>query len=689
MSKDESTTLFFYHLPGAVRVRHSNKNTLYGYFMKRFFFVLCTVCLIAVQSVADTFSVGGLNYLISYTEPYTVAVNGYDPAVLPNDLVIPASVTYEGITYGVTSIWYGAFSGCSSLTSVTIPESVTSIGERAFYTCQGLTSITIPESVMSIGNSAFLLCRSLTSITIPDGVTTIGYSVFSSCSGLTSITIPASVTSIGSGAFANCSGLTSITIPEGVTSIGASAFSNCTGLTSITIPDGVTSIGLSAFANCSGLTFVTIPDGVKTIGDDAFQYILYVNYHGSASGAPWGARSVNGYIDGNLIYESAAKTQLLGCFPTTIGEIVIPNSVTTIGYRVFSGCSGLTSITIPDGVTSIGNGAFRDCSGLTSITVPDGVTSIEDYVFSGCRGLASITIPDGVTSIGESAFSNCSSLTAITIPNGVTSIEGYVFSGCSGLTSITLPDGVMGIGSGAFRGCSGLTSITIPNGVTSIGSGAFYYCTSLASITIPDRVTSIGRVTFAGCRSLTSITIPAGVTSIGEGAFAYCTGLTFITCRALFPPQLGKDVFHNIDVSIPVHVPCASVEAYQAADGWSGFENSQSIAPTFTVLSSNPDWGYVQTEGEVESCGDRITIVAVPMSGYSFAGWSDGNTDNPRTLEVTQDMVLTAEFEIANINSSFDAPATDIYDALKLFRDGQVLILRDGKTYNALGQEVM
>ena len=172
------------------------------------------------------------------------------------------------IPNSVTGIGDSAFSGCYSLTNVTIGTNVTSIGDSAFYGCSSLTSVTIGNSVANIGDLAFSGCESLTTVTIGTNVTSIGDSAFYGCA-LTSITIPNSVTNIGNGAFYLCESLTSVTIGNGVTSIGGYAFSYCFSLTSITIPNSVTNIGGGAFSNCA-LTNVTIPDSVTSIGDSAF-----------------------------------------------------------------------------------------------------------------------------------------------------------------------------------------------------------------------------------------------------------------------------------------------------------------------------------------------------------------------------------------------------------------------------------
>ncbi len=162
------------------------------------------------------------------------------------------------------------FSGCSGLTSITIPSSVTSLGIYCFSYCWGLTSITIPSSVTSLSDDCFYACCGIKAITIPSSVTLLGDGCFSYCSSLTSITIPSSVTSLGNYCFSGCSGLTSITILSSVTSLGDGCFSDCSGIKAITIPSSVTSLGNSCFYGCSGLTSITIPSSVTSLGYSCF-----------------------------------------------------------------------------------------------------------------------------------------------------------------------------------------------------------------------------------------------------------------------------------------------------------------------------------------------------------------------------------------------------------------------------------
>ena len=239
-------------------------------------------------------------------------------------------------------------------------------------------------------------------------------------------------------------------------------------------------------------------------------------------------------------------------FCSSLSEIVIPSSVTSIGDSAFSGCYSLSEIVIPSSVTNIGDWAFSGCDSLSEIVIPSSVTSIGDHAFSGCASLSEIVIPSSVTSIGDSAFSWCSSLKYISIPKSVICLNGNPFAGWNGkleclspnfvyeddvlfnkdksriisfrnrnVKSYVIPSSVTSIDR-AFSWCRSLSEIVIPSSVTSIGDWAFYGCDSLLEIVIPSSVTSIGDCAFWDCYSLLEIVIPSSVTSIGDSAFNEC-----------------------------------------------------------------------------------------------------------------------------------------------------------------------
>ena len=449
-----------------------------------------------------------------------------------------------------------------------------------------------------------------------------------------------SVTSIGSRAFYICYGLTSVTIPNSVTSIGNWAFSGCSGLTSMTIGNSVTSIGDQAFNGCIGLTSVHIKDLAAW---------CKITFNNSTSNPLYFAHHL--YLKGE-----------------EIKDLVIPNSVTSIGERAFYYCTDLTSVTIPNSVTSIGDWAFFRCTGLTSVTIPNSVTGIGNSAFCFCSGLTSIKVESGNTTYDSrndcNAIIETASNTLVTgckntvIPNSVTSIEGDAFYGCSGLTSVTIPNSVTSIEGGAFDGCTGLTSVTIPNSVTSIGGQAFYGCSGLTSVTIGNSVTSIGHLAFSNCSGLTSIkvesgnttydsrndcnaiietasntlvagckntVIPNSVISIGDYAFHYCSGLTSVTIPNSVT-SIGNGAFFYCtgltSVAIPNSVTSIGDWAFEGCDGLTSIK-VESGNPTYD--SRNDCNAIILTASNTLVAGCKNTVIpnsVTSIGTYAFEGCS-------------------------------------------------------------------
>ena len=526
-----------------------------------------------------------------------------------------------------------------------------------------------------------------------------------------SITLPPALTSICDSAFLECSSLTSITIPNSVTSIGDYAFSDCPSLTSIT---------------CLGTTPPTLGTGV--FNDTKLSAVYIPDNTLSAYQTAWG----NEYV----FFNNENTLTLHVATPGTLADLIFDAGTRPVLVAKLT----LTGTLNDDDFT-----CMRET--MTSLVDLDlsGITNTSGVYFEGKENLVRIILPTNLTSIGYRAFKGCSSLTSITIPESVTSIGESAFCWCYSLTSITIPNSVTSIGEDAFNSCSSLTAITIPNSVTSIENSAFYYCSSLTSITIPNSVTSIGVIAFAGCSSLTSLTIPNGVTSIGEQAFFDCSSLTSIICLGTTPPDASN--LEAPTTTCTLIVPRSAYNAYVRHTYWGQFLNIVSGDWLVTLFANNNQWGEV-TGGGLYSNNTTITITATPYDGYSFLRWSDGNTDNPRTLTVTKDITLTAEFveyrdmtiiftnsedndseiysqsltltipaapeiegftflgwkatdefisDVITIQAIYEAnaPAStpEVYvnpanPAQKLLRNGQVYILKDDKTYTIMGAQI-
>ena len=488
--------------------------------------------------------------------------------------VFPASyyskITNVVIKGSVTSIGYQTFYNCRELTDITIPDSVTSIGDRAFMYCSGLDSVAIPNSVTNIGEYAFDSCSKLTSVAIPQNVASIGDRAFSGCSGLTCVTIADGVKEIGGSAFSDCSGLPRISIPGSVNTIGGCAFYGCNSLVSAVISNGVTRIGYSAFENCTGLKSITMPDSMMNVENNAFKNCAKLTGVYISDLAAWCRISFYNDFSNPLYY--AGNLYLNGDLVTSLR---IPESVTSIGDRVFSGCSSITDLTIPSSVQNIAESAFASCTGLSQVEVPldalkgmtknifgncaltlivsddsqkilsaiapnvrkvvflDGVTKIGDNYFSGCTSLETIDIAESVVRIGENVFDMCSSLDTV-VTNGCKMYQGWCLGFAdaseSSISSLTIPEGTRGIASGAFAEHYEIDEVVFPSTLKFIGAMAFKGCTGIADVLLPGSVVAVDRDAFNSCTYVQTLSLPNTLSDIGNGAFANCTMLISLTC---------------------------------------------------------------------------------------------------------------------------------------------------------------
>ena len=285
----------------------------------------------------------GIKYRLNISKTAEVLKNDYS-----GDIVIPETVTYNNITYKITSLGESCFEGCSNLTSINLPSSITSLGSSCFSGCSSLTSINLPSNITSLGSSCFGGCSNLTSINLPSSITSLGDYCFSGCSSLTSIELPSGITFFGRRCFFNCGNLKSVYLADGITSLGESCFEGCSNLTSINLPSSITSLGSSCFEGCSNLTSINLPSSITSLGSSCFSRC------------------------------------------SSLTSINLPSDITSLGNGCFYGCSSLISISLPSGITSLGKGCFYGCSSLTSISLPDGLTSLGKWCFDGCYSLTSV-----------------------------------------------------------------------------------------------------------------------------------------------------------------------------------------------------------------------------------------------------------------------------------------------------------
>lgn len=476
----------------------------------------------------------------------------------------------------------GAFSECTSLESVVIPEGIESVGEGAFYQCESLTSVALPESLKEIYSGGFECCWSLPAIEIPEGVTAVGEYAFFECTSLAEINLPVSLKNIEYGTFGYCGSIDTVyyngTKAEWDSmTVGGN---NDMLLQANMVFGGQETVHSHDYSGniCSGCG---IPCG--KCGDNVTWILENGTLTISGSGDMWD-------------YSTENKAMWYADHGDVIRILVVEDGVTSLGDYAFAYLSSLIDITLPEGLTSTGEGTFFGCSWFSSIILPESLTVIEPYAFAYCTGLYGITLPKGVTTVGSHAFADCSMLDIVTIPVSVKTIEDGAFSGANNIYKVFyegsksqwneisvgsdnddllnaeiffdgethrhdygslsckvcgIPCGMSGpyskwilkngtltiSGTGDMWDYSinggqpwyehrlDVVSLVIEDGVTNIGSYAFNDCYNLISVALPDSLLTVKECAFQYCASIESITLPKNVTTIGNNVFTGCSNI--------------------------------------------------------------------------------------------------------------------------------------------------------------------
>ena len=646
------------------------------------------------------------------------------------DLAIPAGVVnigsfafylcedLLGITFqeGLISIGDYAFAGDNALISVSFPASLKTLGASVFYyygydeyTCSSLESVTFaPNSQLEKIPAGTFAYTSLKTFTVPANVTVIegtenspSYrapsafyevatldSVYfedgSKCaeigdytfegSGLKTIELPTSVSTIGMYAFRYCASLESIVIPETATNIGKGAFWQCTALAEVDLRSKTTELADDLFYGCTSLTEITIPASVSVIGSDTFQNTGIAAFNVDP-------RNVTYKADDGILYTADGTGIVMIPAQKVIVDFVVPNTVTSIGDRLFYGLESLETLVFEGGRTepiTIGEEAFAECINLRSVELTEMITAIGAEAFYYCSSLATITIPSDMTesvfltnSWGDSdAFYGCSSLieicnkseielkpgdekcgylaayairvysegeSAVETNNGFTTLtmengDVYLISYTGNETSVTVPEGVTHIYTYAFSNSEVLEHVTFASTVKEIMEGAFYEST-VTSVTLNEGLEVIGDSAFY-YGELESLTLPSTIKRIGEDAF-YSTALKGSISLPESLETIGYRAFYYVDDVITFLVAAPSApEGWEY--GWDKYYSSDNHMVLWGFTGEEITYTFVGNDGntvDTITSGEPITLPEGPVvDGFVFLGWYDNAEFNGSAL---------------------------------------------------------
>ena len=495
---------------------------------------------------------------------------------------IPSTVLRNGVAYSVTTIGDHAFSGCSNLISIVIPESVKQINSAAFKGCTSLV------------RAEFASLEGLCGISFEDRLASplaCAHHLYINGELITELVIPKGVTSIGNYAFEGCWDLISVSIPETVRTIGACVFEDCSSLISVIIPTSIRIISEYAFSGCSSLPSITLPGSVKVIKQSAF--------------------------DGCTSLISAFLSEGLEC----------------IENKAFKDCTKLESMFIPESLTSLGERVFEGCVAMSSIDLSCNITSLKDYIFMGCTHLQNVDIPEGVNSIGEGVFQNCTSLTSITIPSGVTLLEKNLCKRCTGLSDLVVNGAVTTWGTDVFP-ANTLKRVTI-NG--NVAGAPFAGMSNIEEVVVSGDATIIWDRLFAKCTRLRVVSLGSSVKYIKNGAFEGCLRLDTVYSEAVDVPYCYSQAFDDNITQCSLIVSDEAISQYGIAPVWNKFGQILGDMHVLTyTLNGKPYKVEKLRTGEHIYKEQDLTLV-----GYTFSGW-----DNlPETMPAN-DVTVTGSFTI-------------------------------------------